>query len=101
VGVCRCFKLYQIPIKAFQKPSISHQKLTKSKQKTPFFNHFSAKNSHFSPKNHLKINVKTAFLGVFRAFLGRKVYQMYHLFHLCHETVRHKKRAQSLNYALS
>ena len=35
--------------------------------------------------------VITAFSGLFRAFLGRKVYQMYQLFHLYHGTVQNTK----------
>jgi len=74
-----------------QNHSFLHQKMRKICRFLFFF----TKINLFSLKNSLKNNVITAFLGVFRAFLGLKVYQMYQLFHLYHETVRHKKRAQS------
>jgi hypothetical protein len=38
-----------------------------------------------------KLGVITAFSGVFWAFLGRKVYQMYQLFHLFRGTVQTQK----------
>ncbi len=34
-------------------------------------------------------NLKTAFLGVKRVFLGRKVYQLYQVFHMYRGTLRH------------
>jgi hypothetical protein len=46
------------------------QKLQNIAQNHYFFNDFGAKIGLFTPKNGLKGHVKTAFKGVFWAFLG-------------------------------
>jgi hypothetical protein len=65
------------------------QKRVKNRQKKCFLSHFyakigtfKAKTRPFLPKKRSKRVVKTAFLGVFRAFLGLKVYHLYQVFQL-------------------
>ena len=58
------------------------KKWHKNSEKRVFFGVFRAYFGCFRGKNGLIYDVITAFLGVFRAFLGLKVYQMYQLFHL-------------------
>jgi hypothetical protein len=64
------------------------KKWHKNSEKRVFFGVFRAYFGRFWDKNGLIWHVITAFLGVFRAFLGLKVFQMYQLFHLYRGTVR-------------
>jgi hypothetical protein len=64
-------------MKIGEKTAIFHVKMSQKQAKNVFFSRFWGEKALFCSKNGPQIDVKTAFLVLFRRFLGPKVYQMY------------------------